>query len=793
MRNLIPICGLAAILLASHSYADEKATFDTVADPFLVKYCLDCHDADTAKGDVALDDIFDVTQENADIWKRVWEQVALKEMPPRDKKNQPAAIERIALANWITGELEVALADVGGFYSHKLPKKANHLPHELLFGDEVPTDLQPTSTPARIWRITPQEQLVRLNALINVDPAYDPKHPGLRAAGDRIPWNDQGEVKVYYGLDRLKAWVGGTAAYAAAITGFAPVLTTTNDPGLRNYPILYSVNGTEATQIAALAEDVLRFMAFGPVAEPWQFDEKERKKVLETKYKGMDIRGIVQSLLYDPEPKRPLTPVYDLFQDETISPEKLRAAVTFLFESLTGRPPTGEETDKYLTLATQSIEDLGKEDGAILGLVPIFLDRDALFRPELAEKGKPDQYGRVMLQDWELALAVNAAFSYLPPDKALKEAVLGGKLKTRKDVEREVQRILADDAIRKPRILEFFREYFDYDIAGRICKDTAALRNAGYRDRNYTQNMFDMTANTDRLVELVLNEDRQVLRELLTTDRVVWNPKTEGLYYSEFEKLKEPPKPAKDKKKQKPPTPEQLGYTILPAGEEIHVRVTEEASRYRKNSPEVSKRVLTHLPKDQRLGILTQPSWLVSHTDAMDNHAIHRGIWVRERLLGDAVPDVPITVNAMLPVEPDSTLRHRMRVTQEKECWRCHQKMDPLGLPFEQFNHIGLYRTTDKGKPVDTTGEIIHSGDPALDGPVKDPYEMIHKLADSERVEQVFVRHAFRYWMGRNETVIDAPVLQAAWHAYHDNNGSMKALIASLVASDAFLYRKVDR
>ena len=39
---------------------------------------------------------------------------------------------------------------------------------------------------------------------------------------------------------------------------------------------------------------------------------------------------------------------------------------------------------------------------------------------------------------------------------------------------------------------------------------------------------------------------------------------------------------------------------------------------------------------------------------------------------------------------------------------------------------------------------------------------MIGKLAASERVEHVFVRHAFRFWMGRNETLHDAPVLKAA-------------------------------
>jgi hypothetical protein len=69
---------------------------------------------------------------------------------------------------------------------------------------------------------------------------------------------------------------------------------------------------------------------------------------------------------------------------------------------------------------------------------------------------------------------------------------------------------------------------------------------------------------------------------------------------------------------------------------------------------------------------------------------------------------------------------------------------------------------------------------------------MIQKLAESERVEQVFVRHAFRFWMGRNETLNDAPILQAAHRAYRASGGSMKALITALVTSDAFLYRKIE-
>ena len=101
-----------------------------------------------------------------------------------------------------------------------------------------------------------------------------------------------------------------------------------------------------------------------------------------------------------------------------------------------------------------------------------------------------------------------------------------------------------------------------------------------------------------------------------------------------------------------------------------------------------------------------------------------------------------------------------------------------------------IFRDIEFGKPVDTSGEIIDSGDPSLDGEVKDAFELIEKLANSERVEQVFVRHAFRYWIGRNETIHDRIVRQDADKAYKESGESMQALILSLVISDAFLYRK---
>ena len=219
--------------------------------------------------------------------------------------------------------------------------------------------------------------------------------------------------------------------------------------------------------------------------------------------------------------------------------------------------------------------------------------------------------------------------------------------------------------------------------------------------------------------------------------------------------------------------------------------------------------VTTH-PRAQRAGILTQPSWLIAYGTNFDNHAIARGHWIRERLLGGTIPEIPLNVDAKLPDDKDKTLRERMHVTRADYCLKCHQKMDPLGLPFEIYSHLGRFRETEtvldpaapppaKGRkpatkemPVDASGEIAGTGDPNLDGPVKNAVEMMNKLGKSPRVEQVFIRHAFRYWMGRNETVADAGTLQAAHKAYRESASSFRTLLVSLLTSDSFLYRSGD-
>ena len=827
-----------------------RGDFKNFARVFLKSHCFDCHDNDTAKGDLSLEDLGSVDETSAAVWKSIWAQVTLQEMPPK-KKSQLGIIDRLRFSDWIVSELQRVMKDKGGFHAHLDPNKGNYVAHNLLFGP-LPKGIRlaPTSSPARIWRATPQEHITRLNELINTEPQYDHSKPGLRTRGDVVPTNHGGELKLYFGTDRIIRWEGGTVAYATAVKSVPVVLSSSRKHGLENYPDFYTVNSSEATQILGKAEDILRYMAYGPLslANPEQItdDPKTYDKV---KPSG-DLRGLPIAIVYSTKIVRPMTPIHDLMKEPGITNERLRTAVDFLFEELTFRPPTTEESNDYLQIVKNSIGKVGKEKGVFMGLSAVFLDRDALFRPELVESGKPDQHGRVMLQDWELGLAVNHALRYIKPDAQLRKAIVEGRMRTRIDVEREVTRMIADDSIRKPRVLRFFRDFFDYDLGGYICKDTKALGETGVSTRgtSHYRAMFDATASTDRLIELIVQKDKDVLKELLTTQLIVAT-RNDNIYFGRknspeerkaalavkrkadaeqvkkdaaeeetLEKevaqleamLKAEPKNnrtkkslnrktksltalkkriANGKKRRRDNTNVNVTSANL-AGPKIHARVSRRSFGNGSLKP---NRILATALKGQRMGVLTHPSWLVSHSDAMDNHAILRGRWIREKLLGGGIPDVPITVDAMLPDEPQNTLRERMRVTKKTYCWTCHRKMDPLGLPFEMYNHAGLYRETELNKPVDTTGEIIDSGDPALDGKVANAIEMIERLAESKKAEQVFVRYAFRFWMGRNETLNDAHVLQDAYHAYRNNGGSIKSLLISLVTSDAFLYRKTER
>ena len=102
------------------------------------------------------------------------------------------------------------------------------------------------------------------------------------------------------------------------------------------------------------------------------------------------------------------------------------------------------------------------------------------------------------------------------------------------------------------------------------------------------------------------------------------------------------------------------------------------------------------------------------------------------------------------------------------------------------INNRDIYETL----PVDPTGYLKGTGDDTLDGEVKDAIDLAERLGKSRRVRQSIIRHAFRYFMGRNEYLSDSKTLIDAEKAYVESGGSFDAVIVSLLTSDSFIYRK---
>ena len=484
----------------------------------------------------------------------------------------------------------------------------------------------------------------------------------------------------------------------------------------------------------------------------------------------------------------PLATVVKSGDDATT--EQISAAVAFAFEFLLARKPENAESRRYGDFLVKSVKASGGEQGMQQFLVVVLSHPSVLYRIEKPGGGAT----RGMPPPQDLAKSISFALTDREPDVLLAAAAKAGKLRTRKEVREHVVRTLADNAIAKPRIVRFFREYFGYDPAPEVFKDEATRRAHGIAD--WTPTYF--VTDADRLIEWVLARDKDVLRELLTTNKtflLTYSPRkhSKAAYYFNRRFARKPP--------ETPLSEHRARHTL--AIYEVPLKTRGDWSPDRPYN----------MPAEHRMGMLTHPAWLIAQSGNFDNHAIHRGRWIHERLLGGRIPDVPITVNAMLPNEPHHTLRERMRVTREVYCWNCHRHMDPLGLPFEQFDHFGRFRTVEMvldreataaksnldkvGRPrrqiykqvsFDKSGDVEGSLDPRINGPVKNPFEFIRKLANSELVEQVFVRHAFRFFMGRNETLADGPVLVAAHRAYKENGGSMRALLTSLLTSDSFLY-----
>jgi len=102
-------------LLLSAEIKTNPDFFEKSIRPILTEYCLKCHSTEKQKGDLDLERFVSLNEvkKHPKIWESVIEQMALGEMPPKDKP-QPATEQRERLLTWIHAVLEeIGLAQAG--------------------------------------------------------------------------------------------------------------------------------------------------------------------------------------------------------------------------------------------------------------------------------------------------------------------------------------------------------------------------------------------------------------------------------------------------------------------------------------------------------------------------------------------------------------------------------------------------------------------------------------------------------------------------------------------------------
>jgi len=194
------------------------------------------------------------------------------------------------------------------------------------------------------------------------------------------------------------------------------------------------------------------------------------------------------------------------------------------------------------------------------------------------------------------------------------------------------------------------------------------------------------------------------------------------------------------------------------------------------------------LDTTQRLGLLTQGGMMTGTTITNFTNPVRRGAFVINQLMCRGL-EVPVGL-MVTPPDPYSanTGRERYSIHSKNDaCAGCHHQLDPSGFAFENYDAVGLFRTTENGEMIDPSGEVPDMPNGEVSGPI----ELVQKLAQNEEVQNCFASKWLDYGYGQTlsadnpDDVCQREALAAQFRAVGFN---VKKLLVELTQTDGFLY-----
>jgi hypothetical protein len=190
-----------------------------------------------------------------------------------------------------------------------------------------------------------------------------------------------------------------------------------------------------------------------------------------------------------------------------------------------------------------------------------------------------------------------------------------------------------------------------------------------------------------------------------------------------------------------------------------------------------------------RGGLLGQGSVMTVLSYPNRTSPVQRGKWIMENILGSAPPPPPPNVPDLPEATSDATVRSmRERMVQHRAnpvCASCHSRIDPLGLPFELFDAVGRYRTSESNTPIDASGALPDGT--TFNGPVELRQRL---LANPERFISTVTEKLLTYALGRGLDSYDGPSVRGILREAARNEYRFSSLVTAIVNSPPFQMRR---
>jgi uncharacterized membrane protein len=194
-----------------------------------------------------------------------------------------------------------------------------------------------------------------------------------------------------------------------------------------------------------------------------------------------------------------------------------------------------------------------------------------------------------------------------------------------------------------------------------------------------------------------------------------------------------------------------------------------------------------------RAGLITQASVLTMNSDGSDSHPIKRGVWLLERVLDDPPPPPPPSVPNLDTNDPllaGLTLKEKIEHHRSlSACSGCHEKIDPWGVVFENFDATGRWRNeiTDAAPPG-----IIDASSVLPDGTEISDFEAFVDYIPKEKESELMgslVHHMMMYALGRELDILDEQEAESVKMTFRTSGYKLSSLIKAIVQTDAFTNR----